>query len=76
MQPSEHMRPTKSAKYAYSGERYDFIAIISVSLLVVKRDRKKMTGTRNHIIVRIGDDMNYVLSLSCLYESELLIWAR
>jgi len=76
MHSYEHMRPTKPAKFAYLGDRYDSRAIISISLLVVRRDRKKITDTGNYIIVRIEDDINYILSLSCRYESEILIWSR
>ena len=66
----------KPAKCAYPGDRYDSRAVISISLLVVRRDRKNITDTGNHIIVRIEDDINYILTLSCRYESEVLIWSR
>ena len=66
----------KPAICAYPGDRYDSRAIISISLLVVMRDRKKITDSGNHIIVKIENDKNYVLSLSCRYESEVLIWSR
>ena len=71
MHSYEHMRPTKPAKYAYPGDTYiyDFRAMISISLLVGRRDRKKMIGTVNHIIVRIEDDINFLLGLLCRYES-------
>jgi hypothetical protein len=77
MNSYEHMRPTKPSKCAYPGDRYEHSrAIISISLLVVRRDRKNITDTGNHIIVRIEDDINYISSLSCRYESEILIWSR
>ena len=50
------------------------LLLFSISLLVVRRDHKNITDTVTHIIVRIEDDINFVLSLSCLYESEVLIW--
>ena len=74
MHSYENMRPTKRAKYAYLGDRYDFRAMISISLLVGSRDRKKMIDTVNDIIIRIDrylieDDIYFVLGLLCQYES-------
>ena len=37
--------------------------MISISLFIGRRDRKRMIGTVNHIIVRIEDDVNFVLGL-------------
>ena len=76
MHSYENMRPTKRAKYAYLGDRYDFRPMISISLLVGSRDRKKMIDTVNDIIIRIEDDIYFLLGLSCPYESEVLIWSR
>ena len=67
------MRPTKPSKYAYPGDRYDSRAMISISLLVDRRDRNRIIDTVNDIIVRIEDDISFVLGLLCLYESEVLI---
>ena len=64
-----HIGPTKPSKYAYPGDRCDFRAMISISLFVGKRGRKSINGSVNHIIVRIEDDINFVLDLLCQYES-------
>ena len=73
MAPCETKLICMSQRYIDPGEWHEKRAMISISLLIGRRDRKKMTDTVNHIIVRIEDD---VLSLSCRYESELLIWSR
>ena len=58
MNSYEHMRPTKPSKYVYSGDRYDFRSVISISLLVGRRgDRNRIIDTVNDTIVRIEDDI-------------------
>ena len=54
--------------YTYPGDRCDFRAMISISL-VGRRDRKGIYGSVNHIVVTIEDDINFVVGLLCQYES-------
>ena len=44
---------------------------MSISLLVGRRDRKRINSSVNHVVVRIEDDINYVVGLMCQYESSL-----
>ena len=69
MNSYEHMTPTTPSKYVYLGDGYDFRAIISLSLLVGRRDRQRIDGSVNHIVLRIEDDINFIVGLLCHYES-------
>ena len=76
MAPCETKLICMSQRYIDPGEWHEKRAMISISLLIGRRDRKKMTDTVNDIIVRIEDNISFVLSLSCLYESEVLIYGH
>ena len=49
---------TKLSQYAYPGDRCEIRAMISISLLIGRRDRKRINGSINHAVVKAENNID------------------